>query len=799
MAVLIYGLMAVLGVLLQPAVAQTSDLETLEFFESKVRPLLAEHCFQCHSLKAETLRGELYLDNRDRLLNGGQSGAVVLPGDPENSLLVQAIRWDGLKMPPSGRLTENQVAVLVQWVKLGAPWPEESQQSSQVEADIVDWERLRADHWAFQPVKAAKPPVVKSDAWPQNEIDYWVLSKLESRGLRPVPKAAARTLIRRMYFDLIGLPPSPGDVLTFEEEMTRQPLRAIESLIDRLLHSKHYGERWGRFWLDVARYSDGYGGFLDNAANNEAWRYRDWVVQAINADFPIHQFLKLQIAGDQLAGREGAVATGFFALGPSYHSDGGDPDSVAQAQAETLSDRIDILGRGILGLTLACARCHDHKFDPIPQKDYYSLAGIFNNTDVQEFPLVSAEIVKDFQSHHQAIKDLEGKIKNLRELIKKEKREFTEEEQIREQNWKESLEHLKKTVPDKYAFAHALADTGSADMKLAIRGNLRKPGESVPRRFLWALSGDKAVPFTKGSGRLELARWLTDPGHPLTSRVIVNRIWRWHFGRGIVRSTDNFGKLGADPTHPALLDHLATGLVERDWSIKQVHRWIMLSSTYRMSSRFDGRSARLDPANEWLWRFPLRRLEAEAVRDSLLAVSGLLDLGMGGSMLHVGNREFFFDHTSIDKTKYDSTRRSVYLPVVRNHLFDLFSLFDYADASMINGNRSTSTIAPQALFMMNSDLIQQVTQALAESLLTEGMAAGPPGQLRQDRLEQLYLVTLGRLPRVEESKQAEQFLARFLEQPVTGTDQDDPKQKQQLAWQALCQVLLASNEFVYVR
>lgn len=788
LAVMICGSMTTSGVLL-PAVAQTSDVETRDFFESKVRPLLAEHCFRCHSMKAETLRGELYLDNRDRLLKGGQSGAVVLPGDPENSLLVQAIRWEELKMPPSGRLTENQVAVLVRWVKLGAPWPEESQQSSQVEADIVDWERLRADHWAFQPVKAAKPPVVKSDAWPQNEIDYWILSKLESRGLRPVRKAAARILIRRMYFDLIGLPPSPGDVLEFEKEMTRQPLRAIESLIDRLLHSNHYGERWGRFWLDVARYSDGYGGFLDNAANNEAWRYRDWVVQAMNADFPIHQFLRLQIAGDQLVGKEGAVATGFFALGPSYHSDGGDPDSVAQAQAETLSDRIDILGRGILGLTLACARCHDHKFDPIPQKDYYSLAGIFNNTDVREFPLVPAEIVKDFQDHHQAIKDLEGKIKNLRELIKKDKREFTEEEQIREQNWKESLEHLKKTVPDKYAFAHALADTGSADMKLAIRGNLRKPGESVPRRFLWALSGDKAVPFTKGSGRLELADAVVKSNNPLTPRVFVNRVWMHHFGTALVRTPDNFGVLGQLPTHPELLDWLVSYFTNTGWSLKSLHRVIMTSAAYQMSSAFDQDSFDMDGDNQLLWRMNARRLDVEAWRDALLSVTGELNYQMGG----------------VPTEDIKSFRRTLYFKVSRNgdrfETDHFLRLFDFPLMRETVAKRTSSIVAQQFLFMMNDAFMVDRAKALVTRLKNEVAEDG-------ERIDLAYRLLYSREPTEMERQLGMQFLTSegSSENEELEVDRDLPIEESEKTprerlskWAQYAQVLLSANEFMYVR
>jgi len=803
-----------------PLQADDGDQQGVRFFESRVRPLLVKHCYECHGEKKQ--ESDLRVDSLQELLRGGATAPAVVPGRPDESLLIHAVGYEDqeLQMPPDGRLSDREIADLTEWVEQGAHHPDEGSAVEPRRGDI-DWDLARR-FWSFQPPQAAPLPAVRNHRWPSSSMDFFVLQALEHQGLKPAPPADRRTLVRRATLDLTGLPPGPEEVEAFVADNSPD---AYHRLIERLLASPQYGERWGRFWLDVARYSDS-NGLDENIAHGNAWRYRDYVIAAFNSDKPYDRFLQEQLAGDLLEASDHAnrvelnIATGFLSLGPKVLAE----QDVVKMEMDIIDEQIDTIGRSLMGLTLGCTRCHDHKFDPLTTRDYYALAGIFKSTRTMESfktiarwnenSIAAPDEQGRFDQHQQQIEAARKAVEEtttaaneqLRkqlgpdaELPEKPEEKYPEETREKLAAQQAALKQLEESLPT-LPTAMGVKDQEVTDLAVHVRGSHLSLGEIVPRRVPELLSHVGSTQFDRQqSGRLELARWLTDPGHPLTSRVMANRIWRWHFGRGIVRSTDNFGKLGAAPTHPDLLDHLATGLVERGWSIKQLHRWIMLSSTYRMSSRFDGRSARLDPANEWLWRFPLRRLEAEAVRDSLLAVSGLLDLGMGGSMLHVGNREFFFDHTSIDKTKYDSTRRSVYLPVVRNHLFDLFSLFDYADASMINGNRSTSTIAPQALFMMNSDLIQQVTQALAESLLTEGLADGPPGQLRQDRLDQLYLVTLGRLPRLEESKQAEQFLARFLEQPVTGTDQDDLKQKQQLAWQALCQVLLATNEFVYVR
>ena len=808
--------------LLFPCQAAAEDDEGVRFFETRVRPLLAKHCYECHG--EEKQESDLRLDSFQELLRGGATAPAVVPGEPDESLLIHAVDYEDpeLQMPPDGRLTDREIADLTEWVKQGAPHPDAgSEPAVKPRRGEIDWDSARS-FWAFQPLGDAALPVVRNRRWPSSSIDFFVLHALERQGLKPAPPADRRTLLRRATLDLTGLPPRPDQIEAF---MADDAPDAYQQLVERLLASPQYGERWGRFWLDVARYSDS-NGLDENIAHGNAWRYRDYVIAAFNGDKPYDRFLREQLAGDLMEADDHATrvalntATGFLSLGPKVLAE----QDVVKMEMDIIDEQIDTIGRSLMGMTLGCARCHDHKFDPLSTRDYYALAGVFKSTRTMESfktiarwnenSIATADQQQSFDQHKQRIEAARKTVeqttstanKQLLEqlgkdatLPEKPEEKYPEETRKKLATEREALKQLEGSLPS-LPTAMGVVDQEVTDLAVHVRGSHLSLAEIVKRRVPELLSHVGSPQFSsQQSGRLELADWLTHPDHPLTSRVIVNRIWRWHFGRGIVSSTDNFGKLGASPTHPELLDHLASGLIQRGWSVKQVHRWIMLSSTYRMGSRFDGRSARLDPANEWLWRFPLRRLEAEAVRDSLLAVSGLLDLGMGGSMLHVGNREFFFDHTSIDKTKYDSTRRSIYLPVVRNHLFDLFSLFDYADASMMNGNRNTSTIAPQALFLMNSDLIEQVTQALAEQVLASGSMEDSPGELLADRLEQLYMVTLGRSPGDDESRRAEQFLARFLEQPVTGSGQVDQQETERLAWKALCQVVLASNEFIYVR
>ena len=809
-----------LVVILFAGSASADDDEGVRFFESRIRPLLVKHCYKCHGEKKQ--ESDLRVDSLEGLLNGGVTAPAVVPGKPDESLLIHATSYEDeeLQMPPDGRLDQGELNNLTEWVRRGAPHPEAGSTPLPRRGEI-DWESARR-FWAFQPLARQQPPKVKNQRWPASSIDYFVLHQLEKRGLKPAPPADPRTLIRRATLDLTGLPPRPEEVESFVADHS---LAAYERLIDRLLSSPQYGERWGRHWLDVARYADS-NGLDENIAHGNAWRYRDYVIAAFNHDKPYDRFLYEQLAGDLIETSDHATrmelntATGFLSLGPKVLAE----QDEMKMEMDIIDEQIDTIGRSLMGLTLGCARCHDHKFDPLTQEDYYALAGIFKSTRTMESfktiarwnenSLATPEQQSVFDEHSEKIAAVKEVVEELIKLAneqllekggpdaalpEKPEEEYPDDTKKKLAEQRATLKQLEESLPP-IPTAMGVVDQQVTDLAVHIRGSHLKLGELVERRVPELLSQVGESRFDeKRSGRGELAAWLIHPDHPLTSRVMVNRIWRWHFGRGIVSSPDNFGKLGEPPTHPALLDHLAAGLMQHGWSIKHVHRWIMLSSVYQMSSRFDSRSARLDPATEWLWRFPLRRLEAEAVRDSLLAVSGLLDLEMGGTMLHVGNREFFFDHTSIDKTKYDSTRRSVYLPVVRNHLYDLFSLFDYSDASMMVGSRSTSTIAPQALFMMNSDLLQQVSGSLADSLLAIGRADQDPGELMRARLDRLYLVTLGRPPRQLEIARSEQFLGTFLQQLAATGGCDDEVAPERLAWQVLCQVLLASNEFIYIR
>lgn len=760
------------AVLVPAVLAGEISPEHLEFFEAKVRPLLVEHCFECHSGQAKSLKGGLRLDSRAAALKGGESGEAVVPGKPDQSHLIQAVRWQTSEMPPSGKLREDQVAVLVKWIELGAPWPDPSEEEAAPAQRTYDWDKLRAEHWAWQPVKRPAVPQVQCVSWPKNEIDCFVLAKLEVAGLQPNRAAKARVLVRRLNFDLIGLPPTPEEVDRFERAAAEDHDAAVAELVDRLLDSPQYGERWGRHWLDVARYSDGYGGFLDNAPLPNAWRYRDWVVSALNRDLPYDEFIRLQVAGDLIAPDE-AVATGFLALGPTYISDGGDPDATSQARSETLDDRVDTVARGLMALTVACSRCHDHRFDPYPQLDYYSLAGVFNNTKAREVPLAPPDVVKTYDEQAKRIKDLDDRIRKQRLVARNENRGLTEAEKQESEAWKAELERLQKSLPEKYSFVHALADAGAEDMHLAIRGNLRRLGPVAPRRFLRIIAGDDPPRFTRGSGRLDLAEALVSPTNPLTARVMANRVWQQHFGQALVRTTSNFGTLGEKPTHPELLDWLAARFMDGEdgfgWSLKRLHRTILLSATYQMDSEPDDRAFALDGDNRLLWRMNPRRLDVEAWRDALLSVTGELDGALGGPSI-----------ADIDV----SPRRTLYAAVSRNG--DRFSsdsflrLFDFPVPRATSEGRTSSIVPQQSLFLMNSRFMAARAKALSSRLA---------GQASSDaaRIERAYLLLYGRAVTDEELQLGRQFL----QTTAPSSDRLSP-------WEQYAQVLLSASEMMYL-
>jgi len=737
--------------------------EDIEFFESKVRPLLVEHCYDCHSTDASSLRAGLYVDSREGMINGGDSGPAALAGKPDESLLIEAVRYKSHEMPPDQKLPEAEIEVLVKWVEKGMPWPQVTTSPGQSVAEKnIDWDAARKSHWAWHPV--VRPDVPSTGSEQPHPVDAFVEARRQAAGIPSGPPADASILARRMYVDLVGVPPTPQQVADFTAAVEEDRDKAVASLIDGLLASPLYGQRWGRHWLDVARFSDGFGGFLDSSGPEDAWRYRDWVVNALNQDLPLNGFLTLQIAGDLVGDRHDAVATGFFSLGPSYRSDGGDPDSIALAKGDTLDDRVDTLTRGLLGVTASCARCHDHKFDPIPQKDYYSLAGIFNNTEEHELPLSPDEAVAQFNDHKAAVAERANKIKKLKK----------QDDQSRKAELQQQLDELKKNAPPGIDQAHTLRDSGSGDMKVAIRGNLRKEGDVVPRRFLRVVAGPEPTPFVDGSGRRELAAAIVDPQNPLTVRVFVNRVWLHHFGEGLVSTPDNFGLLGERPSHPELLDWLASEFVANDWSIKQLHRLIMTSKAYQLSSQFVEESFVADGDNRLLWRMTPRRMDVEAWRDSLLAVTGELDTIAEGAPVD--------DITN-------SNRRTLYARVSRNgDVFpsdEFLRRFDFPAMRATVSKRPRSIVPQQFLFLLNSPFMLDRATALVTRL--EGMS-----ETDEQRIHHAYQFLFNRSPTDVEVNIGLEFLSATSEDPASASPQVTQ-------WQQYAQTLLSSNEFMFVR
>jgi len=721
--------------------------EQIRFFETSIRPLLADHCYKCHGPNKQ--KADLRLDSPEAIRKGSSSGAIVVPGRPEKSLLIRAVRHEdeSLKMPPGKKLSDRQIADLTRWVKIGTPFPRSS---------LAAGEETDQGLWAFKMPIDPPVPAVKDGTWPRSDLDRFILAKLEMKGIHPAPAAERRTLIRRLTFDLIGLPPTPEEVDAFINDKSAN---AFANVIDRLLASPHYGERWGRHWLDVARYADS-NGLDENVAYGTAWRYRDYVVAAFNQDKPYDRFLLEQVAGDLLPAADAAerrnqlIATGFLALGPKVLAEVDE----RKMEMDIIDEQIDTVGRTVLGLTLGCARCHDHKFDPLTMNDYYGLAGIFKSTRTMEH-------FKKIARWHENIlsSDKDRELKRPR---------------------------LEKTAPQ-LPTSLGVTEGAVLDVPVHLRGNHLKLGKVVRRHVPQVLAGASPPAFdAHHSGRLELARWLVRADNPLTARVMVNRIWRWHFGQGLVRTQANFGRLGEAPDNQPLLDWLAHRFIENKWSIKSMQRLILLSRTYQMSAAENPVAAEIDPENHWHWRANVRRLEAEAVRDSLLAVSGLLDRSMGGSLLHVKNREYLFDHTSRDGTKYDSFRRALYLPVIRNNVYDVFQLFDFPDPAVPNGDRATTTVAPQALFLMNSAWVAKLCDRLAEELLKN--VAGDEA----NRVQHLYRKGFSR-PATDDEVARALELVRGIETALALREPDGNKRRLQ-AWACLCQTVLSANEFVYV-
>jgi cytochrome c553 len=775
--------------------AEPSPAEA-EFFEKHVRPLLAAHCFECHS--EENAESGLRLDSLSGMLRGGERGPALVSGQPEASLIVSALNHgEVLQMPPKAKLAPQQIAHVVEWIQRGAAWPGESAPTVSPVGTSPLGTITAEDRqfWSFQPPQAPPLPEVQQAGWAQTPIDRFILAELEKKGLSPAPPADKRTLIRRVTFDLTGLPPTSEAI---EEFLTDDSPQAFARVVDRLLGSPQYGERWGRHWLDVARYADS-NGMDENLAFASAYRYRDYVIEAFNRDKPYDRFIAEQIAGDLLPAepnetdeqrRERLTATGFLAIGPKMLAD----DDPQKKEMDIIDEQLDTLGKALLGLTIGCARCHDHKFDPIPAADYYSLAGVLKSTKTME----NFKVVAEWHEHslenaeQQAARAAhEQLIQQVQQRIEERQKQYPGSEATKQAV--AALEVEKKALEGQRSpldTAMGVTEGSPQNLRIHLRGSHTTLGAEVPRRFLRVIAGEESASLDGGgSGRLALAQWLAQRDHPLTSRVMVNRVWRWHFGRGIVPTIDNFGRLGERPTHPQLLDFLATEYVRRGWSTKALHRLILLSSTYQMSTRPNDAALLADPANKLYWRFNRRRLEAEEVRDAVLAVGGRLDLTPGGSLSVFANREYVTNRDRMAQG-YANTRRSVYLPVYRSAVYDVLQAFDFADPSTLEGNRATTTVTPQALFIMNSDLVAASAASLAERVQTQH-----PGDTTA-QLAAAFRSVLGRPPSAAEQSQFQSHLELLTVE--YGAANTPPETARNNAWRSLCRVLLGSNEFMYV-
>jgi hypothetical protein len=931
------------------ALSQGPDRDGIAFFESKIRPVLVNNCFKCHTGKKA--KADLRLDSRAAMLQGTDNGPSVVPGAPDKSRLMKAIGYQDalLRMPPGGKIPDAVIADFAEWIKRGAPWPNEAKSSAVAKTKDFDL-RERAKFWSLQPLKNPAIPTVKNAAWPTSPIDYFILSKLEANALVPAPPADRRTLIRRATYDLTGLPPTRSEIDAFLKDDAGG---AFARVVDRLLTSPQYAERWARHWLDLVRFAETHGHEFDFEIR-EAWRYRDYVVRAMAADLPYDRLLHEHIAGDLLPtprrnpadqSDESVLATGFWWLGEAKHS----PVDSRADQADRIDNQIDVFGKTFLGMTIACARCHDHKFDAITTKDYYALAG-FLQSSRQDFAFISnpaerapklkrlreilgeikalvpagaqqpprfaagpqtvfADFSKDAWSQWfttgEAFGDgpsqagdvlLQGGAQPIRAIVppglahsgtlatalqgslrsptftitKKHIHYLIAGKQARVRLVLNGLQLIQDPIYGRLAFsvdnealqwrtqdltmwlgqrayveilddgpgyaalaaivfsdagpppltasppplaalplppvqkklqslvaefrqveaslppprrALATADGSAVDEHVFNRGNSSTLGPIVPRRFLEVFGGARTSAPAHGSGRLELARQMTDPARtPIVPRVMVNRLWQHHFVKGIVRSPDDFGVLGQAPTHPELLDYLAGQFVKEGWSLKKMHRLMLLSSTYRMGSRADAKADEADPNNKLLHKMPIRRLEAEAIRDAMLAVSGRLDTTPYGPgvMPHLTPFMVGRGRPGTSGPLDGDGRRSIYLNVRRNFLNPMFLAFDYPTPFSTRGRRSVSNVPAQALTMMNNPLVLQQAERWARRTLEAG-----PLTARQ-RLDRMYEDSLGRPPTAEEADDALAFV------------RDQGQAGELRAWTDLAHVLFNVKEFIFI-
>jgi hypothetical protein len=796
-----------------PGGVKAADGDGMEFFEKKVRPLLASQCYECHSADAEKVKGGLLLDTRAGILKGGSSGKPsVIPGDPDNSPLIRAVKYhdENLQMPPSDKMPEEQIVNLVTWVRMGMPDPRiEPPAGHGGEPPKYSPGDPRSpearSHWSYQPIKVVTPPSVSATHERASEIDRFVYAKLEEQNLRPVGAADRRTLIRRATFDLTGLPPTPAEVETFVSDASPN---AFEKLVDRLLDSPHYGERWGRHWLDLVHYADTAGDSSDYPVP-EAFRYRNYVIESFNRDKPYDRFIREQLAGDLMPAKpnetekqrqERVIATGLLAGMRRFSVN---PD---REKHLTIEDTIDTVGKSMLGLTVACARCHDHKFDAIPTSDYYALYGIFDSTrypyagseekqEQRDFvPLCDPALEKTLMDGHRA------RVKVLVDAIVKTEKAATEEKDpTLKRQLRADVEVIRRarvamgsampTLP----YAYAVAEDKPHDVKVHVRGERHQQGDVAPRQFLTVLGGQKLENGDKTSGRLELAGWLTDPSNPLTARVMVNRIWQYHFGRGLVSTPSDFGKRGQPPSHPELLDYLARRFVDGGWSMKALHKAVMLTDAYQRSSELDARDAQADPTNVYLWQFSRRRLSAEEARDAILATAGTLDRSIPGPHPFPAKWRWKYTQHAAFVAVYDTPHRSVYLMQQRIRRQPFLATFDGADTNASTAERVISTTPLQALFLMNDAWVHRQSEALAQQLLAEH-------KTQTDRVRAAYAALLARPATDEEVALGESYL-RDYQAKLAATPTTRPAaaaEPEKLATAAYVRALFSSNEFFFV-
>ncbi len=774
-----------------------SNDEQLAFFEKKIRPLFIENCYICHS-EHHKEAGGLRVDDLRAITHAGPNGAAVVPGKADKSLLIARVthRDDAKLMPPDHRLSDQQIDDLKKWIDDGAAWP-----ALVIPKDIdqsldkrVVHEELKASHWAWQPLKSVTVPELEPDhplaSWARTDVDKFIAKGLIDNGLTPVGDASKATLLRRLTFDLTGLPPTEEEILAFALDESDN---AVETVVDRLLASKAFGERWGRHWLDIARYGESTGS-ARNLPYPHAWRYRDYVIDSFNSDKPYNLFLQEQLAGDQLPAsslaqkRDQLIATGFLALGVKDVNQ----RFKVRYDMDNVDEQIDTVSRAVIGLTVSCARCHDHKFDPVSTHDYYALAGIFTSTELCDalrnqmgggglaYYVPTRLLSLSENGTTENTPELEQEIERKKAEVEQARQAFTmirdsvkqadrgpdhakKLQQARQAMQKKQAELVALTDPAKRgAVALGVRDVAQpADTEIRIRGEAEKVGPSVPRGFLSVLDylPHQPIPANR-SGRLELANWLTEPSNPLTTRVVANRIWQHLLGEGIVNTVDNFGVTGGVPTHPELLDYLANSFVQKGWSFKKLIREIVLSRSYQLSSASSKDALAKDPANKLQWRHSPRRLDAEEIRDSILALAGQLSFGRpenspSNDLPVIEIRNNGPEARNILSHAARSKHRSVYLPLVRGIVPGPLEVFDFAEQGMVTGKRTNTTVAPQALFMLNDALVRAYSQELAKKLTADKVGTS------SDKVAKAYRLILNRQPQSDERKQAIAFLSDY--------------------------------------